>query len=840
MWDRSLSSGAIATLAFPMHVFRLLGVEHRRTSFWKLLKGRTVFVTRREFLEGGLAFGVAAHLPTATQAVPPTDTGDELWYDRPAERWLEALPVGNGRLGGMVYGGVQTERIALSESTAWSGAPASGEVNPGALAHLQEIRQLFFAGRYEEAQELCGTYLVGHPKNFGTNLPLPELQLDCGDLKEAEEYRRSLSLDDAIANVRFRAHEAGFERQMFASHADGVLVIRLTCSRPGHTAFRMSFAKGVIPAEVKSDGADTLVLDGHAWESMHSTGHDGVALQIRAKVITEGGRVIPSAQALDVQGADAASVLVAIGTSFRNADPESICRQAIEQAARKGFRELRQRHLADYQPLYRRVSIDLGRSSADARKQTTDRRRKALETGANDPELLALFFQYGRYLMIAGSRFDSPLPLALQGIWNDGLASSMGWTDDFHLDINTQQNYWPAEVCNLGECQTPLFALIDGLREHGRTTAKEMYGAPGWVVHTVTNPWGCTAPGSVGWGIFVTAGIWISLQLWDHWAFNRDVEFLRTRVYPALREAAEFFLAYMVPEPAHGWLVTGPSDSPENWYLTPSGHRASESMGNTCDRTFVYALYSMCIEASKVLDVDAQLRQQLEQAQAKLPPFQIGRHGQLQEWMEDFEDGEPNHRHTSHLVGLYPLHQISPRSTPDLAAAAEVTIQRRMNAPNWEQSEWGRANLVVYYARLLKGNDAHKHLVGLVAKAADTNMLTFSSAGIAGADQNIFAIDGNTAGAAGIAEMLLQSQGGEIELLPALPSAWPDGSIRGLCARGGYEIDIAWNGGKLVSANILCRIGGTARIRYRDGIAAIKMQPGQRRRLQPENFAARI
>jgi alpha-L-fucosidase 2 len=303
-----------------------------------------------------------------------------------------------------------------------------------------------------------------------------------------------------------------------------------------------------------------------------------------------------------------------------------------------------------------------------------------------------------------------------------------------------------------------------------------------------------------------------------------------------LREAAEFFLAYMVAEPKHGWFVTGPSDSPENWYVTPSGHRASESMGNTCDRTFVHALYSMCIEASKALAVDAELRERLEQAQAKLPPFQVGRHGQLQEWLEDFEDGEPNHRHTSHLVGLYPLHQISPRTTPELAHAAEVTIQRRMSAPNWEQSEWGRANLVVYYARFLKGDDAHKHLVGLVSKAADTNLLTFSSAGVAGASQNIFAIDGNTAGAAGIAEMLLQSQGGEIELLPALPAAWPQGSVRGLCARGGYVINIAWNGGKLETADLVSRVGGRARIRYGSNVTAIQLQPGERRRLGPESF----
>jgi alpha-L-fucosidase 2 len=782
-----------------------------------------------------LAVGVLSRIAHAQ--TKPSMLRDELWYKQSAERWLEALPVGNGHLGGMVYGGVSTERIALSESTAWSGAPATGEVNPGALPHLNEIRQLFFAGRYEEAQALCGKYLVGHPKNFGTNLPLPELQLAFGTEPEPVDYQRSLSLDDAVARVRFRAGAAVFERQVFASHPDKVMVVRLTCNKPGQIGFRMGFSKGVLPVTVKTSATDTSILNGHAWEQMHSTGHDGVALQIRAHVIAEGGRSAAGDEVIEVQGAHAATVLIAIGTSFAGRNQDAMCREVIQAAAGKGFEQLQRTHIADHQALYRRMSIDLGQSTSEVRKLPTDLRRKALESGTDDPELVALFFQYGRYLTIAGSREDSPLPLALQGIWNDGLASSMGWTDDFHLDINTEQNYWPAEVCHLAECQTPLFALIDGMREKGRETARQMYGAPGWVVHTVTNPWGYTAPGSVGWGIFVTAGIWISLQLWDHWTFNGDIEFLRTRAYPVLREAAEFFLAYMVPEPEHGWLVTGPSDSPENWYQTPDGGHASESMGNTCDRTFVDALYSMCIEASKTLSIDADFRQRVEAARAKLPPYQVGRHGQLQEWLEDFEDAEPNHRHTSHLVGLYPLNQISPRTAPELARAAEVTIQRRMDSPHWEQSEWGRANLVAYFARLLKGDDAHKYLLSLLANAADANLLTFSSGGIAGATQNIFAVDGNTAGTAGVAEMLLQSQGGEIALLPALPAAWPTGAVRGLCARGGYVVDIAWKDAILQFATIVSRHGGATQIRYGDHVARLHFRPGESKRLHGGSFA---
>jgi alpha-L-fucosidase 2 len=794
--------------------------------------------SRRAFLQGSVALATIPHLPSALLG-QTSGPRDELWYKQPAEQWLQALPVGNGFLGGMIYGGTQTERIALSEATAWSGAPATGEVNPGALPHLDEMRRLFFDGKYEEFQQLCNRYLPGHAKNFGTNLPLPELQLAFEDAGEISEYRRSLDLDTAIASVRFRSGNAVFTWEVLASHPHHVLAIRLTSSKPGRLNFRMSFGKSILPGSVAAAQpapADTLVFQGHAYEHMHSSGHDGVALQIHARLIPDGGTLSPAGEAIDVRNANSVTVLVAIATNFHGGDPQSICHQRLQRAMTIPFAKLRQAHIADHQSLYRRVSLDLGQSPAANRQLPTDARRKTLENGADDPELLALFFQYGRYLTIAGSRVDSPLPLALQGIWNDGLASSMGWTDDFHLDINTQQNYWPAEVCNLSECQTPLFALIDGMREAGRTTAREMYNAPGWVVHTVTNPWGYTAPGGIGWGIFVTAGVWIALQMWDHYTFNADVEFLRTRAYPVLRDAALFFLDYMVAEPKHGWLVTGPSDSPENWYKTPSGGHAAESMGNTIDRVFVHALYTMCIAASKTLSIDDDLRQRLESARAKLPPFQIGRYGQLQEWLEDFEDAEPNHRHTSPLVSVYPEHQISPRTTPALARATQILIQRRMDAPHWEQSEWGRANLVVYYARFLKGDDAHKYLVGLVAKAAGDNLLTFSSAGIAGADQNIFAVDGNTAGAAGIAEMLLQSQAGYIELLPALPRMWPSGSVRGLCARGGFIVDIAWRDGKLLAATIRSKHGGSTPVRYADRLTTIHLGAGHSQHLRPDSF----
>ena len=791
--------------------------------------------TRREFLRGGLALAALASKAQAAVAADPASP-HTLWYTSEAKRWLEALPIGNGRVGGMVFGGITKERIALTESTVWSGAPGQGDVNPRGVSHLREIRQLLFEGNYVEARRLCEECLLSHPSSFGTNLPLLDLALTFSSPAETSRYTRSLDLDEGVARVEYRADGHRLTREMFASNPADLLIVHLESDAPGGISLRAGFDEIKVPGTTACQGTDTLIFKGHALESMHSSGKQGVEVECHVRLLPMGGQAKAGEDYLEIDHADSVTLMVAIATSYRDRIPGEVCKGVLRSASTKIYAELRRSHIADHQALFRRVHIDLGTQSA-VEGTPTDQRRRAFEAGASDPGLCALFFQFGRYLTIAGSRSNSPLPLALQGIWNDGLASSMGWTDDFHLDINTEQNYWLAEVGNLPESQTPLFALIEELRRSGRRTAKTLYNAPGWVSHVVTNPWGYTAPGwGLGWGIFVTSGVWISLQMWEHFRFNGDIKFLRERVYPVFKEAAEFFLAYMVEHPKHGWLVTGPSDSPENAFRTPLGEVCNESMGPTCDRVLVEALFNKCLEAQALLSLDSTLGSAIEQARQKLPPFQIGRYGQLQEWLEDFEEAEPNHRHTSHLIALYPEDQISPEKTPQLAKAARVTLERRIQQSNWEDTEWSRANLVNYYARLWDGEAAHQHLVGLIAKATDDNLLTYSRGGVAGASQNIFAIDGNTAGSAGLAEMLLQSQGDTIHLLPALPLAWPKGSVRGLCARGGFQIDIQWRYHRLISAAISSNRSASCHVRYGKDVLPVRIEAGRKTRLTDRSF----
>jgi len=755
--------------------------------------------------------------------VPP----GTLRYDRAATRWFEALPIGNGRLGGMVYGGTDRERVQLSESTAWSGGPSATDLNPTARQQVPRIRELLFAGKHAEAQRLATEHLPGRASSFGTNLPLPEVQLAFPGRAPAQDYRRTLDLDTGLVTVTYAQDEVRFTREVFATNPHGLIAIRLTADRPGSLTFALSIGDGILPGTTTAADS-SVIFAGHAYESLHSSGQQGAALEIRAHLEAEGGTVHHAGDTLRLEGANNALVHIVVGTDWAGADPRAHAESLLSAGLETGYESVRAAHIADHRALMRRVSLDLGSAPPELTALPTDARRERLASGKADAELIALYFQFGRYLTMAGSRSDSPLPLALQGLWNDGLASSAPWTNDFHLDINTQQNYWAAESTNLAECHEPLFGLLEKLADQGRATAEELYGAPGWVAHTVTNPWGYTAPGSgIGWGMNVTGGAWLALQLREHFEYGRDETFLRERAYPILRGAAEFLLGYAVEEPEHGLLVTGPSESPENWYLAPDGSRCSVSMGATADRVFMEAVLRICAESAELLGVDADLRNRIAAARRRLPPLRIGRDGQVQEWLHDYEEAEPSHRHTSHLSALFPERQITPRTTPDLARAAEVTIERRQQAPGWEQTEWVEANFTVYYARLLNGDAALRHLTSLIADASEANLMTFSAGGVAGAAQNIYSFDGNSGGTAGIAEMLLQSDGRDVELLPALPADWPDGSVRGLRARGGLTVDIRWREGQLAVASIRAARAADVRVRYGAELLEVQLAEGE-------------
>jgi len=764
----------------------------------------------------------------------PTPAGI-LWYARPATRWFEALPIGNGRLGAMVDGGVERECLRLSESTAWSGAPDTDDVSPTARRELPRIRDLLFAGRYAQAQQAASEHLLGRGSSFGTNLPLPQLVLDFAMDGVVRNYRRQLDLDTAVVSVEYQRDGTRFWQEVFASNPHGVIALRLAASRFAAVGFELGFAEATIPGSTIAD-ASGVWFSGRAVESRHSDGRQGARVEIRAEIVTDGGTTRTHDATVVVSGANSVTIFVAVGTDWAGDDPVKRTRALISDARRTGYSGVHASHVRDHRRLMRRVSLDLPRPPTGVAGLPTDERRQRLAKGDPDDGLVALYFQYGRYLTVAGARANSPLPLALQGIWNDGLASSASWTNDFHLDVNTQQNYWAAEPTNLGECQLSLIRFVQRLAEAGRTTAEALYGAPGWVAHTVTNAWGYTAPGTgIGWGLHVTGGAWLALQLWEHYEYGgRDRQFLRDTLYPVFRDAAVFFLSCLVPEPNMGWLVIGPSESPENWYLAPDGTRCSIAMGNTVDRVFVDATLRIFAAAAAELGLDVHLRERTEAARARLAPLQIGRHGQLQEWLYDFDEAEPAHRHTSHLCALYPERQIGPRSTPELAEAAEITIERRRSAPGWERTEWVEANFTVYFARLLNGDKALAHLTGLIADASEANLMSYSAAGVAGARQNIYSFDGNAGGTAGVAEMLLQSDGTEIELLPALPTRWRDGSVRGLRARGGYTVDISWRDGRLTNAGIHSAVTATVRVRYRDDTVELALTGDEEVVIGPE------
>lgn len=722
----------------------------------------------------------------------------ELWYAQPAKVWMESLPIGNGRLGAMTYGGIEEEKLALNESTMWSGQYNENQNKPFGREKMNQLRKLFFEGKLSEGNRIAGDNLHGNQTSFGTHLPIGDLKMQfIYPEGKVTDYRRSLSLDEAVSSVSFNSGGVNYKREYFATNPDNVLVLRLTADK--QKSITMNMGLDLMRQADLSVENNQLVFTGKVDFPLHGPG--GVCFEGRIAVLADNGEVKMEQSGVSIKEADAVTLIVDVRTDYKSPDYKTLCADGVEKAAAKSYDELKQAHIKDYNTLYNRVSIHFGQDAN--RAMPTDVRWKQVKEGKTDTGLDALFFQYGRYLTIASSRENSPLPIALQGFFNDNKACNMGWTNDYHLDINTEQNYWAANVGNLAECNAPLFTYIKDLAHHGAKTAEVVYGCKGWTAHTTANVWGYTpASSTIIWGLFPMAGSWIASHLWTQYEFTQDKQYLAETAYPLLKGNAQFILDFLAKDPKSGYLMTGPSISPENWFRTAGGEEMVASMMPACDRELAYEILSNCVRASEILDTDREFADSLRTAIAQLPPIQLRANGAIREWFEDFEEAHPNHRHTSHLLALYPFSQITLEKTPELAEATRKTIENRLSAENWEDTEWSRANMICMYARLKDAQEAYKSVQLLQGKLSRENLMTVSPGGIAGAEGDIYSFDGNPAGTAGMAEMLIQNHEGYVEFLPCLPVEWKDGSFKGLCLKGGAEATAEWTNAVINKASL--------------------------------------